>query len=76
LGTGTSMVNAHGITGLEVSPGSVIELRTALLKLLGEPETAAAMGAAARDRVGTLFTAEQQARAYMGVYKALLTARR
>ena len=76
LETGTSMVNAHGITGLEVSPGSAIELRTALLKLLGEPETAAAMGAAARDRVGTLFTAEQQARAYMGVYKALLTARR
>ena len=76
LETGTSMVNAHGITGLEVSPGSAIELRTALLKLLGEPETAAAMGAAARDRVGTLFTAEQQARAYMGVYEALLTARR
>ena len=76
LGTGTSMVNEHGVTGVEVSPGSATELKAALLRLLTEPETAAAMGAAARDRAGRLFTAERQARDYMDVYEALATARR
>jgi len=76
LGTGTSLVNEHGVTGVEVSPGSAIELRAVLLKLLGEPETAAMMGAAARDRVRRLFSAEQQARAYMEVYQSLMVPRR
>jgi rhamnosyl/mannosyltransferase len=75
LGTGTSLVNKNGVTGLEVSPDSDAELRAALLKLLGEPETVSAMGAAARDRAGTLFTAKQQASAYMDVYTALAAAR-
>ena len=76
LGTGTSMVNEHGETGVEVSPGSAAELKAALLRLLTEPETAAAMGAAARDRAGRLFSAEQQARAYMEVYQSLMVPRR
>ena len=76
LGTGTSLVNEHGVTGVEVSPGSAAELKAALFRLLTEPETAAAMGAAARDRAGCLFTAGQQARDYIDVYEALATARR
>ena len=56
-GSGLSWVNLDGVTGLTVTPGSPAELAVALHQLLAEPALAARLGAAARHRFLTGFTA-------------------
>jgi rhamnosyl/mannosyltransferase len=56
-GSGLAWVNQDGITGLTVAPGSPAALAAALRRLLAEPELAARLGAAARQRFLTRFTA-------------------
>ncbi len=50
LGTGTSFVNQDGVTGLEVAPSDHQELARAIQWILGNPDSAKRMGAAARER--------------------------
>jgi glycosyltransferase involved in cell wall biosynthesis len=50
LGTGTSYVNQHGVTGLVVPPCDVDALCDALGYLIGNPDLRKEMGAFARDR--------------------------
>lgn len=51
LGTGTSYVNQHGVTGLVVPPSDPAALAAAIRKLVANPGLRAAMGAAGRRRV-------------------------
>jgi len=48
----------HDVTGLVVDPGSGDEIAAAILRLLDEPVTCRAMGAAGRARYLSMFTAE------------------
>jgi len=50
LGTGTSHVNQDGVTGLEVPPGEVGELASAIRWVLGHPDAARRMGESGRER--------------------------
>jgi glycosyltransferase involved in cell wall biosynthesis len=50
LGTGTSFVNQHEVTGLVVPPMDAAALATAINRLLADPELRARMGRAGRER--------------------------
>lgn len=72
IGTGTSFINLDGVTGWTVPPQDPDALRGALHKLQEHPETAAAMGNAARRRFEELFTAQKMVRAYRDAYSELV----
>lgn len=72
IGTGTTFINIANETGMVIQPGSVTELREAMLFLLDNPAIATAMGAKAKTRANTLFTADQQACSYYELYQHLL----
>lgn len=72
IGTGTSYVNEHQVTGLVVSPADSNALNYAMRQLWANPELAAQYGAAARQRYLNLFTAQNMGRAYAEVYAKLL----
>lgn len=57
--SGVSWVTQHGRTGTIVPAGDVDRLRAAMLDLIGNPETAAALGAEGRRRVEDEFTMER-----------------
>jgi rhamnosyl/mannosyltransferase len=76
IGTGMSYINEHGVTGWTVPPEDPVALREAMQRLLREPDQAAAMGAAARQRFERLFTAREMAAAYESAYLEVLAARR
>ncbi len=59
LGTGTSYVNQHGVTGLVVPPTDSDMLREALYKLTGNESERTMFGKAARLRVGSDFALSQ-----------------
>lgn len=72
VGSGTSYVNAHEITGLVVSPGSAISLRRAMDYLHANPETATRMGEQAQIRYEKLFTGKLMGRRYHRMYQDVL----
>lgn len=72
IGTGTSFVNQHDVTGLVIEPSSSKALKNAMQYLLDNPEKASEFGNNARIRSQTLFTAENQAHSYYKIYKELL----
>ena len=72
IGTGTSYVNEHQVTGLVVPPADSAALNHAMQQLWDNPELAAQYGVAARQRYLNLFTAQNMGRAYADVYKKLL----
>ena len=61
---GTPEVVDEGVTGLMVPPDNAEQLADAICRLLTEPEKLTEMGTAARKRVQTLFTFENQADRY------------
>jgi glycosyltransferase involved in cell wall biosynthesis len=61
-----------GVTGLLVEPGDVAGLADALLELLRAPGRARAMGAAARERMRTLFTERARGEAVAGFLERVL----
>ncbi|MEW6668390.1 MAG: glycosyltransferase family 4 protein [Thermodesulfobacteriota bacterium] len=65
----------QGVNGLLVSPGSVPELRDALLRLLKDKETAGRMGNEGKNRVTETFGADRMVRSIEGVYRQLLAAK-
>lgn len=71
IGSGTSYINQHGVTGLVVPPESPPELARAIALLHGDAELAATMGKAARERYETLFSGPSLGRAYTELYHKL-----
>lgn len=73
IGSGTSYINLHGVTGLVVPPEAPEALAGAMERLRVEPRLAQSMGQAARLRYEQLFTGRRMADAYHAVYQRLLT---
>ena len=71
IGTGTSFVNLNDETGYVVPPNDVDALSDAMKRIWQDEEKAIAMGAAARDRYLTHFTAEKMCSAYYRLYREL-----
>lgn len=75
VGTGTSYVNQHQVTGLVVPPGDASALAAALRRLLGDPEERARMGRAAQQRATQLFSQQAMLRDTKAWYEALVGVR-
>ena len=76
LGTGTSWVNLDGETGLVVPPRDPAALAAALGRLLSDPEMRRAMGSRARRRARRELDAEGMVERVIGIYDAVLAAKR
>lgn len=72
IGSGTSYVNQHGVTGLVVPPESPQDLAVAIERLARNPEMARTMGLAARQRYEQLFAGKKMAEAYFSTYQRML----
>jgi len=71
-GSTDSMIES-GINGILVPPGDVAALADALTQLIGQPERASAMGAAARRTVEGRYTMEHVAEQWLDTYQQLAT---
>jgi glycosyltransferase involved in cell wall biosynthesis len=69
VGSGTSYVNEHGVTGYVVRPEEPARLATAIDSLLSDPELARAMGIEARRRYERLFSSDALGDAYANLYR-------
>ena len=72
---GVPEIVVDGETGLLVDAHSVSGIAAGVLKLLGDPGEAAAMGEAGRRRVEEMFSVERMGRAYLDAYSDVLEAR-
>lgn len=72
IGTGTSLINKNGETGLVVPPGDPIAFRQAMYFLWDHPEAAARFGRRAEQRYWKHFTAEKMTASYVDLYQELL----
>jgi rhamnosyl/mannosyltransferase len=75
IGTGTSFINANGLTGLVVPPSDPLAFRQAMRWCWDNPEAAAEMGRQAEARYQELFTAEAMGRVWADLYRNLLDER-
>jgi rhamnosyl/mannosyltransferase len=75
IGTGTSFINANGLTGLVVPPSDPLAFRQAMRWCWDNPEAAAEMGRHAEARYQELFTAEAMGRVWADLYRNLLDER-
>lgn len=64
----------HEETGLLVPPGDAGALKTAMERLLSEPEQAAAFGAKGRDRMLASFSISAMAQGNVSAYRAVMAA--
>jgi glycosyltransferase involved in cell wall biosynthesis len=67
--SGTKQVMVPNETGLLVPPGTVQQLKEAVINFLSEPARARAMGAAAQQRVEACFSAKRQAEEHIALYR-------
>ena len=74
LPTGVPWVNLNGTTGLVVAAGDVAALRTALQQIVADTDLRAAMGAAARQRATTVFTADRMRSAAANLFREVSQA--
>ncbi|MFL1490554.1 glycosyltransferase family 4 protein [Pseudomonas antarctica] len=72
IGTGTSFINQHDVSGLVVPPGDALAMRRAMEQIWSSPELAARYGEAARERYLQVFTSRAMGEAYMEVYSETL----
>lgn len=72
VGSGTSYVNEHGVTGFVVPPESPKDLADACNKLLNDDALAIIMGKAARNRYVSLFSGEALGKAYFDLYREVV----
>ncbi len=72
IGTGTSFVNAHNVTGFVVPPADATHLASAMRSLDSDPALAKRMGIAAYDRYKELFSAEKVGARYAQLYRSVL----
>jgi rhamnosyl/mannosyltransferase len=75
IGTGTSLVNENGRTGLVVAPANPGVLADAMRQLRKAPAEARLMGEQARQRARKIFGARRMARDYLDLYRGLLAGR-
>ena len=68
LGTGTTFVNQHDVTGLVVPPNEPEGLGAAIQRLLDDDDRRRRMGVAGRQRVSQEFTLERMVGRTMAVY--------
>jgi glycosyltransferase involved in cell wall biosynthesis len=71
LGTGTSFVNQHEVTGLVVPPKDSAALAGAINRLLANPELCRRLGEAARERAQQEFSAEVMVDRLVQMYRAV-----
>jgi glycosyltransferase involved in cell wall biosynthesis len=74
LGTGTSYVNVHGVTGLVVPPANPEALAQAIRHLLTDTELRRAMGRRAQTRAAELFDLEGNTAAVAAIYHEVYTS--
>ena len=74
VGSGTSYVNDHGVTGFVVAPESPEQLAGAMNILLSDDALAVQMGLAARERYKRLFSGPALGSAYEALYRQILSA--
>lgn len=72
LGTGTSFVNTHNLTGLVVPPQDPLALKQALLDLLNDKALYDSLQIGTLKHYQHFFTAEQMAQNYLSLYQSLL----
>lgn len=72
IGTGTSYVNEHGVTGFTVAPGDEKDLAEAMGRIWDDPLLASRMGQAAENRYWQHFTADVMTQKYAELYGRLL----
>ena len=75
IGTGTSFINEHGVTGIVVPASDPEALKNAAEKLGSSPDLAERMGKNAGKRFFKLFTAQKQAGQYIKLYESLIRAK-
>jgi rhamnosyl/mannosyltransferase len=75
LGTGTSFVNQHGVTGLVVPANDPAALAGAMRTLVTDPPLRERYGSAARDRVAREFTLSVMTDRVLDVYERVLRER-
>lgn len=72
IGTGTSFINQHEVTGLVVPPANAQALKGAMMRLWGDSGEAARFGEAARQRFLQVFSAQVMGEAYNNLYESVL----
>lgn len=71
IGSGTSYVNEHGVTGLVVPPEQPDALAKAMQALLADDALAGRMGQAARARYEAMFSGPALGDAYRSLYRSV-----
>lgn len=72
IGTGTSYINQHEVSGLVVPPQDELAMRFAMSRLWESPMLAASYGEAARQRYLDVFTSRSMGEAYVKLYAKLV----
>lgn len=72
IGTGTTFVNLHEVTGLAVPPNTPAALRSAMQRLWNDEDASRRFGQAARARFDSQFTAQAMCRSTVDIYRQLL----
>jgi len=73
VGSGTSYVNLHGVTGLVVPPGNPSALADACNQLANDRELARRMGQAALKRYEKLFSSQALGKAHVELYAKVVS---
>jgi rhamnosyl/mannosyltransferase len=73
MGTGTSYVNLHGVSGEVVPPANADALREAMLRFWHDSLYASRLGQQARQRYLQCFTADVMGNGYFTLYEKLLS---
>jgi len=76
IGTGTSFINQHNLTGFVVPPETPEALSAAMNQLLQDDALTQKMGLAARERYETVFSAEQMGKAYAALYETVVARKK
>lgn len=71
IGTGTSYINAHEVTGFVVPPENPSALAMAMRQLLEQEDVAAAFGLSARRRYEELFSGNAMGQAYASLFQEI-----
>ena len=72
IGTGTTLINIAGETGLVVPPADPHALKQAMIYLWQHPDEALAMGKRAEIQYQTYFTADRMVKSYIDIYHELV----